>query len=154
MNYKRLEELNNLRQSGALTEEEFQREKQKLFEQPGSTNNSGIPFDLSESAYLGLMNFVFLVPTVGWILSIIAWVIGKDKSAKIDEQGKNIVNFMISYALYGLIFFCSILMIIGLFFFPAAIIGGILVIILPVIAGIKGLNGETWRYPLTIQFIR
>lgn len=153
MNYKRLDELNNLRQSGALTEEEFQREKQKLFDQPGSTNNSGIPFDLSESAYLGLMNFVFLVPTVGWILSIIAWVIGKDKSPKIDEQGKNLVNFMLSYALYGLIFFCSILMIIGLVFIPAAVIGGILVFILPIIAGIKGLNGETWRYPITIEFI-
>lgn len=154
MNYKRLEELNNLRQSGALTEEEFQREKQKLFEQPGSTNNSGIPFDLSESAYLGLMNFVFLVPTVGWILSIIAWVIGKDKSPKIDEQGKNLVNFMISYALYALIFVCSILMIIGIILIPVAIVGGILVLILPVIAGIKGLNGETWRYPITIEFIR
>ncbi|MDD4637450.1 MAG: DUF4870 domain-containing protein [Bacteroidales bacterium] len=154
MNYKRLEELNNLRQSGALTEEEFQREKQKLFEQQDSAGNSGIPFDLSESAYLGLMNFVFLVPTVGWILSIIAWVIGKDKSAKIDEQGKNIVNFMISYALYGLIFFCSILMVIGIVLIPAAVVVGVLVIVFPIIAGIKGLNGETWRYPLTIEFLR
>ncbi len=154
MNYKRLEELNNLRQSGALTEEEFQREKQKLFEQPDSSTNSGIPFDLSESAYLGLMNFVFLVPTVGWILSIIAWVIGKDKSVKIDEQEKNLVNFMISYALYSLIFICSILMLIGIILIPVAIVGGILVLILPIIAGIKGLNGETWRYPLTIEFVR
>jgi len=154
MNYKRLEELNNLRQSGALTEEEFQREKQKLFEQPGSNYKSGIPFDLSESAYLGLMNFVFLVPTVGWILSIVAWVIGKDKSPKIDEQGKNLVNFMLSYALYALIFGLSFLILIGFFLIPAAIAGGILVFILPIIAGIKGLNGETWRYPITIEFIR
>jgi len=154
MNYKRLEDLNNLRQSGALTEEEFQREKQKLFEQPGSTYKSGIPFDLSESAYLGLMNFVFLVPTVGWILSIVAWVIGKDKSPKIDEQGKNLVNFMLSYALYALIFGLSFLILIGFFLIPAAIAGGILVFILPIIAGIKGLNGETWRYPITIEFIR
>lgn len=154
MNYKRLEELNNLRQSGALTEEEFQREKEKLFDKESSSTDSGIPFNLSESAYLGLMNFVFFVPTVGWILSIIAWVIGKDKSAKIDEQGKNLVNFMISYALYGFIFFCSILMIIGLVFFPFAIFVGILVLVLPIIGGIKGLNGETFRYPLTIEFVR
>ena len=39
MNYKKLDELNKLRQSGALTEEEFKTEKQKLFAEDETINS-------------------------------------------------------------------------------------------------------------------
>ena len=67
------------------------------------------------------MNLIVLLPYIGWILSIVAWVVAKEKSEKIDKQGKNILNWMISYLLYA-IAISFILMFI-------TIIGGILTLV-------------------------
>ena len=40
MDYRKLDELNKLRLSGALTDEEFEREKQKLFAEEAKYNCS------------------------------------------------------------------------------------------------------------------
>lgn len=103
MNLKKLEKLNDLRKNGALTEEEFQQEKQKLMNEESSSSAAGeIPLNLTENTYMGLMNLIVLLPYIGWILSIVAWVVAKEKSEKIDKQGKNILNWMISYLLYAI----------------------------------------------------
>jgi len=183
MNLKKLEKLNDLRKNGALTEEEFQQEKQKLMNNDTNSSASGdIPFNLTENTYLGLMNLIVLVPYIGWIASIIAWAVGKDKSEKIDKQGKNILNWMISYVIYaiGISFILMFIAIIsgagmmgmsgfgmgamGMFgaFGAVGILGLseiallviLLIAILPIIGGIKGFNGNTFRYPLTISFIK
>jgi len=185
MNLKKLEKLNDLRKNGALTEEEFQQEKQKLMNNDTNSSASGdIPFNLTENTYLGLMNLIVLVPYIGWIASIIAWAVGKDKSEKIDIQGKNILNWMISYVIYaiGIAFILMFIAIIsgaammgmgmhgigmgGMGMFGAfgavgllglseiALLVILVVAILPIIGGIKGFNGNTFRYPLTISFIK
>lgn len=173
MNLKKLEKLNDLRKNGALTEEEFQQEKQKLMNNDTNSSASGdIPFNLTENTYLGLMNLIVLVPYIGWIVSIIAWAVGKDKSEKIDIQGKNILNWMISYVIYAIgiafiLMFSAIIsggmmgmgmgmfgmgMSLGAMEFAVLVI--LVIAILPVIGGIKGFNGNTFRYPLTISFIK
>lgn len=183
MNLKKLEKLNDLRKNGALTEEEFQQEKQKLMNNDTNSSASGdIPFNLTENTYLGLMNLIVLVPYIGWIASIIAWAVGKEKSEKIDKQGKNILNWMISYTIYAiglafiLLFIATIghsIMIdlsgMGMGIFGAfgafgalgflglsefALLIFLVIAILPIIGAIKGFNGNTFRYPLTISFIK
>ena len=57
MDYKKLEELNNLRLSGALTEEEFEAEKKKLYDEDFPPIAEPLPLGLQESSYLGLMYF-------------------------------------------------------------------------------------------------
>jgi len=189
MNLKKLEKLNDLRKNGALTEEEFQQEKQKLMNETSSSSAPAgdIPFNLTENTYMGLMNLIVLLPYIGWILSIIAWVLGKEKSEKIDIQGKNILNWMISYLIYAIgisfiVMFISIISgaamfgmgmmgmnamngmgmgVLGIFgafgalgFSGFGLIVLLFVVILPIIGAIKGFNGNTFRYPLAISFIK
>ncbi|MDD4821811.1 MAG: DUF4870 domain-containing protein [Bacteroidales bacterium] len=196
MNLKKLEKLNELRKNGALTDAEFQQEKQKLMNEETNTSASGdIPFNLTENTYMGLMNLIVLLPYIGWILSIVAWILGKEKSEKIDIQGKNILNWMISYLLYGIGLFIIMLfisVIAGIAMFGTGMgmmadhgmgfnMGGLgilgvlgtlgttlgavgfsgfglvvflFILILPIIGAIKGFNGNTFRYPLTISFIK
>ena len=53
MNLKKLEKLNDLRKNGALTEEEFQQEKQKLMNEESSSSAAGeIPLNLTENTYM------------------------------------------------------------------------------------------------------
>ena len=175
MDYKKLDELNKLRLDGALTDEEFEREKQKLFEEDaasGSSPASPLPMGMQESSYLALMSFLILVPYVGWIIPIVLWIMGKDTSDKINRQGKYILNWYITWAIFGMIFLVAIvagipaavisgctmntLGIIGgtFWLFPVIAIISILCIVFPIIGGIKGLSGQTWKYPLSIPFLK
>ncbi len=178
MDYRKLDELNKLRLSGALTDEEFEREKQKLFEEDkeDAANSARpmqtIPMGLQESSYLGLMSFLILVPYVGWVIPIVLWVMGKDASEKIKKQGAYILNWYITWFIFGTII--AIIMGISIPFTimnggsigPGGIFGnifgigaiaiiiGILCLAFPIIGGIKGLNGQTWKYPLSIPFLK
>lgn len=175
MDYKKLEELNNLRQAGALTEEEFEREKQKLFAEDCATEEKAaqLPLGIDETAYLALVNFLLLIPTIGWIASIILWIIGRPGSEKLNRQGKYIFNWLITWILIGIILtFAWILSLttasIGIIHNTTYASGaiGIMILILitialclltlifPIIGGIKGLNGDTWKYPVSIPFLK
>lgn len=178
MDYKKLEELNKLRLAGALTDEEFEREKKKLFDEEENAKDTGsvfpgqeIPLGLQESSYLALMNFLILVPYVGWILPIILWIIGKESSEKIRKQGAYILNWYISWFIFAVILILAFLAcvpaaiiggnfgtfgIIGsvVWILPVSIIVGILCLAFPIIGGVKGLNGETWKYPLSFSFLK
>ncbi|WP_455584379.1 DUF4870 domain-containing protein [Bacteroides sp.] len=175
MDYKKLEELNNLRLSGALTEEEFEAEKKKLYDeeqQPDKENVPPIaeplPFGLQESSYLGLMNFLIFIPYVGWIIPLVLWIMGKDKSEKIDEQGKYILNWYISWFIFGLVLMIILFAIfipgmasgmgspLGFIFtiWPVTLLICIMAIAFPIIGGINGLNGKTWKYPLSMRILK
>lgn len=93
----------------------------------------------------------FVVPLAGLVAPIVIWQVKKTDMPAIDEHGKNATNWIISAVIYGIISTILVFVIIGVFLLIAL---GILSIIFPIIAGVKANNGETWKYPLTIPFIK
>ena len=85
------------------------------------------------------------------ILPLILWMSNKEKVYEMDAHGKNILNFQISLLIYSLLCIPLILLlglgILGL------IVLGIISIIFPIINAIKASNGETPKYPLSLNFI-
>ena len=75
----------------------------------------------------------------------------RDEHPFVDEQGKESLNFQISMMIYLFISFPLMLVIIG--FFLAAIVL-ILDFVLTIVAAVKANNGEHYRYPLAIRFIK
>jgi uncharacterized protein len=96
-----------------------------------------------------LLNFI--IPFGGVVAPIVMWQLKKDDYPGIDEHGKNIVNFMISMLIYSLICGVLVFVVIGVFLL---ILLGLAGVILPIVAGIKANNGETWKYPLCLQIIK
>jgi hypothetical protein len=82
---------------------------------------------------------------------LILWAIKKDEMPSVNEHGKESVNFQLSMTIYTIIAGLSILILIGFVLLPAIIV---LNIVLVIIAGVKAANGEFYRYPLTIRFIK
>lgn len=154
MKYEDLRILNELREKGSITEEEYQTEKTKILNENNTSFNSLKKplFGMMENTYIMLMHLSqfagVIIPLTGFIVPIIMWIANKDNNLNVDIQGKNILNFMISYAIYGV---AAAITIIGI---PVAVIVGILYIIFVIIATVKANNGEYWKYPLTIQFIK
>ena len=93
----------------------------------------------------------FVVPFAGLVVPIIIWQLKKTEFPEIDDHGKVVVNWMISGIIYAAV--CSLLsfILIGI---PLLIVLGALAIIFPIIGGIKANNGELWKYPLSIPFLK
>ena len=89
----------------------------------------------------------FIAPIIAKITAIT----NKDKSSIIDQHGKNILNWMISFYIYVSISAILILLIVGIF---ALIALCLVAVIFAIIGAIKANNKEIFNYPLTIQFLK
>ena len=113
------------------------------------------PWTMELSSYCMLMHLSqfagIIVPFGGIALPIIMWATNKDKSSIIDQHGKNILNWMISFYIYVSISAILILLIVGIF---ALIALCLVAVIFAIIGAVKANNKEIFNYPLTIQFIK
>ena len=155
MKYEDLKILDELREKGSITDEEFQREKAKILAEDKTDYSDTFKkpfFGMKERTYLMLMHLSqfasWLIPLVGIIIPILMWTTNKDRSAEVDRHGKNILNFNISYAIYSI---ALLIIIIGI---PFIIVLFVIYAIAVIIASIKANEGKYWEYPLTIKFIK
>lgn len=95
---------------------------------------------------------VGLIIPFGFLLGpFIVWLIKKDEFPSVDSNGKEALNFQLSCLLYGII--SGVLVIIAIGFFLLIIIAAA-DLILVIVASVKISNGENFRYPLTIRFLK
>ena len=164
--------LDALRQSGAITEEEYQKAKTSLLEPQETPVLTQIGDGVSDAVdgvsnavkamddrtWCALIHFsqfcAYIVPLAGIVVPIVIWQVKKDKSEVIDLHGKIVANWMITAAILAVV-----LALISFFLltFPFLLLvpGAILTIpfiAFPVIGGIKANKGEAWPYPLSIRF--
>lgn len=93
----------------------------------------------------------FLVPFAGYVVPIVLWVIGKDKSNQIDKHGKVVLNWLISEFIYVIISVILCIVLIGFLGILALLIMGIA---FPIVGAVKANDGEVWDYPLSIRFFK
>ena len=93
-----------------------------------------------------------IVPVVGCVVGpLIVWQIKKEEFPFVDEQGKEAVNFQITVLIYAIVSGILCLTCIGFILLPVV---GIFDLVFMIIAAVKANNGEHYRYPLTIRFIK
>jgi uncharacterized protein len=100
--------------------------------------------------HLSQLANIVLFP-VGIILPIVLWQTQKDKMPALDPHGKEVVNWMISETIYMVVSIILVFFIIGIILLPVVALIGI---IFPIIGAVKANNGEFWRYPMAIRFIK
>ncbi len=154
-----IEKLKKLCEDGTLSEDEYQRAKQSILSQDqpqqrqlhGTLSTSGTDVNVW-SMYIHLSQFCgYIVPIAGLVAPVVLWQIKKDESEFIDKNGKIVLNWILSAVIYGIISTLLCLVIIGVFMW---IVLGILLILFPIIGGIKANSGELWPYPLSINFCK
>jgi uncharacterized Tic20 family protein len=98
------------------------------------------------------------VPFGNIVGPLIVWQIKKNEFPSVDAHGKAALNFQITVTIAVLIgaavavvlsFFC-----LGWLLFPLVGLIGLAGMIFAIIAGIKANNGETYKYPWTIEFVK
>ncbi len=93
----------------------------------------------------------YVVPFGNIFGPLLVWLLKKDQSSFIDDQGKEAVNFQISLTIYVIVAIISIMIVVGIVLIPLLAVAGL---IFMVIAAIKSNEGVRYRYPLTLRIIK
>lgn len=91
------------------------------------------------------------VPLGHIIGPLVIWLTQKDKSEFIDKHGRESLNFQLSITLYSLIAFVLSIVFIGFLLLIAIFV---MHLTMSIIAAMRANEGEYYRYPMTIRFIR
>ncbi|MCA9220440.1 MAG: DUF4870 domain-containing protein [Planctomycetales bacterium] len=133
-----------------MSDEQFEQPPQRM---PVEPKAGGAPDKESrQMAMLAHMLGAFF----GFIGPLIIWIVQKDKSSFVDDQGKEALNFSLTMlififagAIVGTALSCFTFGMSG--FLP--VVPWIMQLIFGIIGGIKANEGEYYRYPICIRMI-
>jgi uncharacterized Tic20 family protein len=161
-----LQTLQELHQAGALNDDEFALAKARLLSGPsGVEPGTAASFETTGASFMAqeqqtrqwacLLHLSilagFVVPFAGLIVPIVIWQLKKAELPGIDVHGKNALNWILSKIIYAVICVLLVFAVIGV---PLLIALGVVAVIFPIVAAIKANNGEVWKYPMAITFVK
>ena len=133
-------------------------EQQASFEQPQAAGESPPGKETNKDARMWAMISHLaalagiVVPAIGCVVGpLVIWQIKKEEFPFVDDQGKEAVNFQISILIYAIVAALLIFACVGIVLLPAVYIFDLIFLL---IAAVKANDGEKYRYPLTIRFIK
>jgi uncharacterized Tic20 family protein len=125
-------------------------------ETPRATSDNSWALLIHLSALLHFLGATF--PGANVVGPLVLWIIKRNDSAYLDEVGKRVLNFQISWAIYFALMWVAIAVLVwvlvGFLLIPIVGIMSIVWLIITIIGAIKESNGEAYRYPATIQFLK
>ncbi|MCP4440238.1 MAG: DUF4870 domain-containing protein [Aureispira sp.] len=160
MKYDDLEQLFALKEKGILSEQEYQKEKEKILNgEQKRKSTSTTPtvlnqdlFGLTENSYCTLMHVSQLlgivIPGLGFVAPIVLWVVHKDKNAAVDAHGRVILNWIVSSLIYAVVCVVLAVIIIGIPMLIALLIADIVFVVM---GASKANEGELWKYPMSLK---
>ena len=108
--------------------------------------------------HLSALSLYVGVPLGNILGPLLVWQIQKDKFPSTELHGKAALNFQLTVLIglfvgaagaFVLSFFC-----VGYLLIPLVMLIALAGLIFPIIAGIKANNGEDYKYPWTIEFLK
>ena len=98
-----------------------------------------------------LLSFVAAYIALGFLAPLIVLLLFGPRSAYVRAHAVESLNFNLSWLLYAIVAVLLIFIGIGILILIAL---GIAYVVLVIIASVRANNGEFFRYPLTIRFVR
>jgi uncharacterized Tic20 family protein len=108
------------------------------------------PAPTQDEKNLALIMHVLSLVGFSLIGPLIVWLVKKDESAFINAQGRELLNFQISFLIYAIVCIPLCFVLIGI---PLLIVVGIASFILTIIGLVKATEGKIYRFPVTIKML-
>lgn len=93
----------------------------------------------------------YIIPFGNLLGPFLVWQIKKNEIPSVEAHAKEALNFQLSLLLYCVIAGLLIFVLIGI---PLLIAIGLFGLVMIIVATIKTNNGESYRYPLCIRFLK
>ena len=101
--------------------------------------------------HLSSLSLYIGIPFGNILGPLIIWLMKKDEYPLVEKNGKESLNFQISFTIYAIICGLLIFAVIGFILLPTLVV---IQLVLTIIASIKTSDGEQYSYPLTIRLIK
>lgn len=128
-------------------------------DQPPAVPPTPPPSDPATKQWAAIVHFSalagFVFPFGNILAPLIVWQVKKAELPGLDPVGKEVMNFQISYMIYGVV--ATIIGVVGsCIYVPVALpfIVAIAWLILTILGGVKAGNGEAYVFPATIKFFK
>lgn len=114
--------------------------------------NSALPPPIAsqDDKTLGMVMHILCLVGFPIIGPLIIWLMKKDQSPYLDAQGRELLNFQISYFIYAMISFVLIAVLIGIVLIFAV---GIASLVFTIIGLVKAADGKVYRFPLCLRML-
>jgi hypothetical protein len=99
---------------------------------------------------LGIVMHVLCLVGFPILGPLIVWLVKKDQSSYLDRQGRELLNFQLSYLFYAFLAFLLCFILIGV---PLLFGIGVATIVLTIIGIVNASEGKVYRFPLTIRLL-
>ncbi len=149
MDLDKIAKLNELREKGAITQEEFDKAKaEALASKPLDIQN------MDSRTYSMVLHFsqfcCFILPVLGWVVPLVMWLVRREDTY-VDQHGRVVANWIISAFIYSMISIMLMVVIVGIFLFLALLICAV---VFAIMGGIQAKDGVIRNYPMAIRFFR
>lgn len=94
--------------------------------------------------------FIGFVTVIGFLIPIVMWLMKKESSEYIDNMGREITNFLITYTIYSVVASLLVFVLIGLVLLP---IVAIMFVIFMIVGTLKAAEGKVYRTPLIFRLM-
>lgn len=153
MDLEQIEKLNDLKQKGLISEEEYQQAKARIL---GGQNDKIVqPHTILQTnnydyaMVLHLTQFCsWLFPFLGLVVPLIMWQ-SKKEDPYVDEQGKVVMNWVFSSIIYAIVCLLLFIILIGI---PLLAALAICSVVFTIMGAMDANKGVIKNYPLTIKF--
>ena len=93
----------------------------------------------------------FVVPFGNVLGPLIIWLVKRDESAFVDDQGREALNFQITITIASVVSIVLMLVLIGIALMAVVAVAWL---VLSIVAGVKANEGKRYRYPFTLRLIK
>jgi len=108
------------------------------------------PAPTKEESNMGMLIFILSLVT-GFIGPLIIWLLKKDQSQYLNDQGKESLNWIITVILVMIISIPLMFILIGFITYFGILIAHL---VLTIIAAIKANKGIAYRYPFALRLLK
>jgi uncharacterized Tic20 family protein len=91
-----------------------------------------------------------IIPLGGLIVPLILWLVNRG-IPRYDAQGKEVMNWVIFLAIYGIVSGILSIVLIGLLML---VVGAVAILVLAIMGAVKSSKGEFFKYPLPFRLIK
>ena len=113
---------------------------------PASSVSSPTKDDMS----MGMLLYILALVT-GFIGPLVLWLVKKDSSKFIDDQGKEVLNWCITMAIAWVACIILAVVLIGAFLMPVVMLCHL---IFTILGAVKASRGELYRFPFALRLLK
>lgn len=157
MSLEKLERLNKLREQGAISQEEYEKLKEKIINKESNFEipDLGLENERNQKGYVTALHLSVLlgsfVPWLGYIAPFAMWLLKKDTVPRIDRHGRVVMNWVLSSLIISVIGW----ILVPLLGFGFLILGTLWLanIVFSIIGALRAYDGVLWPYPFSYNFL-